>query len=231
MWKRYNAIDEKDLQAAAARLNTYLEANTLLTPGDSALGLHTAAGFQWNDYCLDKLLRARHDIFKQEWHNEVSFERQHMSTSHTLVLLPGVAVRCVWFLAFLILWFISNDVFAQDANWYAQKVFEGEVSVTQSIQGPCFSYGDCNVHNTIEGNVRLEQSELRIEWEGTGEQLHVTQDGWIGCSFHRGGDCGNEKQEHFFYDSCYCNSGVCVWSGRNEEPDHETESSPATGEY
>ncbi len=36
MWKRYNAIDEKDLTKAASRLNTYLEANTLITPADSA---------------------------------------------------------------------------------------------------------------------------------------------------------------------------------------------------
>jgi integrase len=37
MWKRYNSIDEKDLQLAAARLHTYLQFNTLLTPADSAL--------------------------------------------------------------------------------------------------------------------------------------------------------------------------------------------------
>ena len=36
MWKRYNAIDEKDLTTAASRLNTYLEANTLITSADSA---------------------------------------------------------------------------------------------------------------------------------------------------------------------------------------------------
>ena len=34
MWKRYNAIDEKDLTRAASRLNTYLEANTLITPAN-----------------------------------------------------------------------------------------------------------------------------------------------------------------------------------------------------
>lgn len=34
MWKRYNAIDEKDLSAAASRLNTSLQSNTALTPSD-----------------------------------------------------------------------------------------------------------------------------------------------------------------------------------------------------
>jgi integrase len=32
MWKRYNAIDENDLQLAAARLHTYLQSNMLLQP-------------------------------------------------------------------------------------------------------------------------------------------------------------------------------------------------------
>lgn len=36
MWKRYNAIDEKDLTAAASRLNIYLQSNTVLTPSDSS---------------------------------------------------------------------------------------------------------------------------------------------------------------------------------------------------
>jgi integrase len=36
MWKRYNAIEESDLLNAAKKLNTYLEANTLLTPASSA---------------------------------------------------------------------------------------------------------------------------------------------------------------------------------------------------
>jgi integrase len=36
MWKRYNAIDDKDLTRAAARLNTYLETNTLITPASGA---------------------------------------------------------------------------------------------------------------------------------------------------------------------------------------------------
>jgi integrase len=36
MWKRYNAIDEKDLITAASRLNTYLQSNTVLTPASSA---------------------------------------------------------------------------------------------------------------------------------------------------------------------------------------------------
>jgi integrase len=37
MWKRYNAIDEKDLQLAAARLHTYLQFNTVITPDGSAV--------------------------------------------------------------------------------------------------------------------------------------------------------------------------------------------------
>jgi integrase len=36
MWKRYNAIEEKDLITAAARLNTYLQSNTVLTPASSS---------------------------------------------------------------------------------------------------------------------------------------------------------------------------------------------------
>ena len=32
MWQRYNSIEEKDLLRAASRLNTYFEANTVLTP-------------------------------------------------------------------------------------------------------------------------------------------------------------------------------------------------------
>jgi len=38
MWKRYNAIDESDLTAAAERIGSYLNtqaANTLITPEDS----------------------------------------------------------------------------------------------------------------------------------------------------------------------------------------------------
>ncbi len=35
MWKRYNAIEEKDLVKAASRLGIYLQANTVLTPADS----------------------------------------------------------------------------------------------------------------------------------------------------------------------------------------------------
>lgn len=37
MWKRYNAIEEIDLISAAARLNTYLQSNTVLTPANSAV--------------------------------------------------------------------------------------------------------------------------------------------------------------------------------------------------
>ena len=36
MWKRYNAIEESDLLDAAKKLNTYLEANTLITPAPSS---------------------------------------------------------------------------------------------------------------------------------------------------------------------------------------------------
>ncbi len=32
MWKRYNAIEEKDLTQTAQKLNRYLENNTVLTP-------------------------------------------------------------------------------------------------------------------------------------------------------------------------------------------------------
>jgi integrase len=35
MWKRYNAIEEKDLMNAASKLNTYLQTNTVLTPASS----------------------------------------------------------------------------------------------------------------------------------------------------------------------------------------------------
>ena len=37
MWKRYNAIDERDLTKAASRLHTYLEANTLITTCQQSL--------------------------------------------------------------------------------------------------------------------------------------------------------------------------------------------------
>jgi integrase len=43
MWKRYNAIDEADLTKAASRLNTYLEANTLITPANSPSSVQTAS--------------------------------------------------------------------------------------------------------------------------------------------------------------------------------------------
>src|SRR6185437_2655498 len=36
MWKRYNAIEESDLLDAARKLNTYLEANTVITPASAA---------------------------------------------------------------------------------------------------------------------------------------------------------------------------------------------------
>lgn len=35
MWKRYNAIEEKDLTQAAQKLNTYLKLNTVITPGQT----------------------------------------------------------------------------------------------------------------------------------------------------------------------------------------------------
>jgi hypothetical protein len=35
MWKRYNAIEEKDLTQAAQKLNTYLKINTVITPDAS----------------------------------------------------------------------------------------------------------------------------------------------------------------------------------------------------
>lgn len=43
MWKRYNAIDEQDLTRAASRLNTYLEANTLITPASNSSAAQTAS--------------------------------------------------------------------------------------------------------------------------------------------------------------------------------------------
>jgi hypothetical protein len=43
MWNRYNAIDEKDLTKAASRLNTYLEANTLITPADNIPSVQSAS--------------------------------------------------------------------------------------------------------------------------------------------------------------------------------------------
>jgi integrase len=43
MWKRYNAIDEKDLTTAATRLNTYLEANTLITPASGLSSVQSAS--------------------------------------------------------------------------------------------------------------------------------------------------------------------------------------------
>jgi len=43
MWKRYNAIDEKDLTKAASRLNTYLEANTLITPANNSSPIQSAS--------------------------------------------------------------------------------------------------------------------------------------------------------------------------------------------
>jgi integrase len=43
MWKRYNAIDEKDLTKAATRLNTYLESNTLITPASSLSSVQSAS--------------------------------------------------------------------------------------------------------------------------------------------------------------------------------------------
>jgi integrase len=36
MWKRYNAVEERDLVNAASKLNTYLQTNTVLTPAGSA---------------------------------------------------------------------------------------------------------------------------------------------------------------------------------------------------
>lgn len=38
MWKRYNAIEERDLTQAAEKLDKFLAANTLLTPEESSLG-------------------------------------------------------------------------------------------------------------------------------------------------------------------------------------------------
>lgn len=35
MWKRYNAIEDKDLTQAAQKLNTYLKTNTVITPDRS----------------------------------------------------------------------------------------------------------------------------------------------------------------------------------------------------
>ncbi len=43
MWKRYNAIDEKDLTKAASRLNTYLEANTVITPASNSSSAQSAS--------------------------------------------------------------------------------------------------------------------------------------------------------------------------------------------
>jgi integrase len=42
-WKRYNAIDEKDLTRAASKLNTYLEANTLITPASLPGSINSAS--------------------------------------------------------------------------------------------------------------------------------------------------------------------------------------------
>jgi integrase len=36
MWKRYNAIEEKDLVRAASQLTNYLQVNTVITPADSS---------------------------------------------------------------------------------------------------------------------------------------------------------------------------------------------------
>jgi integrase len=36
MWKRYNAIEERDLTQAAAKLDKYLTLDTLMTPGDTS---------------------------------------------------------------------------------------------------------------------------------------------------------------------------------------------------
>lgn len=43
MWKRYNAIDEKHLAKAASKLNTYLEANTLITPASLPVSINSAS--------------------------------------------------------------------------------------------------------------------------------------------------------------------------------------------
>ena len=37
MWKRYNAIEERDLTEAAEKLDKFLIANTLLTPQETSL--------------------------------------------------------------------------------------------------------------------------------------------------------------------------------------------------
>lgn len=38
MWKRYNAIEERDLTQAAEKLDKFLTANTLLTPEETSIG-------------------------------------------------------------------------------------------------------------------------------------------------------------------------------------------------
>ncbi|HNP84267.1 MAG TPA: tyrosine-type recombinase/integrase [Nitrospira sp.] len=43
MWKRYNAIEEKDLVAAASQLNTYLQSNTLITPANVSASGNSAS--------------------------------------------------------------------------------------------------------------------------------------------------------------------------------------------
>ena len=42
MWKRYNAIEESDLNNAMLKLNKYHETNTLLTPASSSTALVSA---------------------------------------------------------------------------------------------------------------------------------------------------------------------------------------------
>lgn len=43
MWKRYNAIEEKDLVAAASQLNAYLQSNTQLTPANFSASGNSAS--------------------------------------------------------------------------------------------------------------------------------------------------------------------------------------------
>jgi hypothetical protein len=40
MWKRYNAIEERDLTQAAEKLNRYLQANTQVTLGGTDQPVH-----------------------------------------------------------------------------------------------------------------------------------------------------------------------------------------------
>jgi hypothetical protein len=40
MWKRYNAIEERDLTQAAEKLNRYLQANTQVTLGGTDQPAH-----------------------------------------------------------------------------------------------------------------------------------------------------------------------------------------------